>query len=290
MTRHASAVLIAMVLNATPLFGQSAVAQNSELIVKAAPADVHKYPTVASAVIGKAPAGTALEIRRNLGSWVEVPWQGSENGIAYVHVNAGTIAARSTPHGAKWRAGGCSTDRRRRRSSHSFGQCQSRRARRNRCGDNAKRFEAGHLRVTSTSHRNGAAMNPSTPAFAATVRTWWDNRLGIQFNMSRPRLESVDGQSMTATQFAPSVLYSLPDGVTNSMWLRPYVGAGPRIYHANLETGLGYEAFGGAEATLAAMPQFSLSADVGYRWSRPSINGFEPRQIGFSLSGHWYLK
>ena len=287
MTRHASAVLIAMVLNATPLVGQSAVAQNSELIVKAAPADVHKYPTVASAVIGKAPAGTALEIRRNLGSWVEVPWQGSEAGIAFVHVNAGTIAARSTATAASG-------------AQEALAQIDAVAT----AAANANPGARGELAAATTRHASkrdtyvlpphhigmGAAMNPATPAVAATVRTWWDNRLGIQFNMSRPRLESVDGQSMTATQFAPSVLYSLPEGVTNSMWLRPYVGSGPRIYHANLETGLGYEAFGGAEATLAAMPQFSLSADVGYRWSRPSINGFEPRQIGFSLSGHWYVK
>ena len=86
------------------------------------------------------------------------------------------------------------------------------------------------------------------------------------------------------------MLYSLPDSVTNSVWFRPYLGAGPRLYRANLETGLGYEAFGGAEVTLSAMPQVALSADMGYRWSRPSINGFEPRQIGFSLSGHWYVK
>lgn len=286
MTRHASAVLIAMVLNATPLFGQSAVAQNSELIVKAAPADVHKYPTVASGVIGKAPAGTALEIRRNLGSWVEVPWQGSETGIAFVHVNAGTIVARSTATAA----GG---------AQEAVAHIDAVAAAANVNPGARSGMAAGTTRNASTRDTYvlpphhigmGAAINPSTPAFAATVRTWWDNRLGIQFNMSRPRLESVDGESITATQFAPSVLYSLPDGVTNSMWLRPYVGAGPRIYHANLETGLGYEAFGGAEATLAAMPQVSVSADVGYRWSRPSINGFEPRQVGFSLSGHWYLK
>ena len=133
-------------------------------------------------------------------------------------------------------------------------------------------------------------MNSSTVRFGVTARTWWGNRLGAQFYASRPQIESADGQSIPATQIAPSVLYSLPDAVTNSMWLRPYVGGGPRVYHANQETGLGYEAFGGAETTLAAMPQFSLSADVGYRWSRPSISGAEPRQVGFSLSGHWYLK
>jgi hypothetical protein len=133
-------------------------------------------------------------------------------------------------------------------------------------------------------------VDASMPAFGATARMWWDSGLGVQFNLSRPRLEAADGRTLTSTQFAPSVLYSLPDAVTTSMWLRPYAGAGPRIYQANLETHLGYEAFGGAEATLAAMPQFALSADLGYRWSRPTINGFEPREIGFSLLAHWYMK
>jgi hypothetical protein len=38
------------------------------------------------------------------------------------------------------------------------------------------------------------------------------------------------------------------------------------------------------------MPQFSISAELGYRWLRPSFDGFEPRQLGFSLSGHWYVR
>ena len=42
MIRHASAVVIVLVLNATPLFGQSAGAPAAELIVKATAADVHK--------------------------------------------------------------------------------------------------------------------------------------------------------------------------------------------------------------------------------------------------------
>ena len=40
MIRHVSAVVIVLVLNATPLFGQSAGAPTAELIVKAAAADV----------------------------------------------------------------------------------------------------------------------------------------------------------------------------------------------------------------------------------------------------------
>ena len=284
MIRRASAVAIAVVLNATPLFGQSVGTPAVELTVKAASADVHKYPSIASPVIGTARGGTVLDITRNLGSWVEVPWPNAEAGVAFVHVNTGTIAPRLANEAqlavAEIRA--------------VADACMA-------AGDSSQRgsqpasTRSASERTTYVSlpqHRIGvgAALNPSTPAFAATARTWWDNRLGVQFNASRPRLESAAGRSITAMQLAPSVLYSLPDGVTNSMWLRPYVGAGPRIYHANFETGLGYEAFGGAEATLAAMPQFSLSADVGYRWSRPAINGFEPRQIGFSLSGHWYVK
>ena len=74
MIRHASAVVIALVVHATPLFGQSVGTPIAELIVKTASADVHKSPTVASPVIAKAPGGTVLDIRRNLGSWVEVAW------------------------------------------------------------------------------------------------------------------------------------------------------------------------------------------------------------------------
>jgi hypothetical protein len=112
----------------------------------------------------------------------------------------------------------------------------------------------------------------------------------VQFNLSRPEFEHADGRSMRTTQYAPSVLYSLPDGVATSVWLRPYIGGGPRFYHANLETRLGYEVLGGAEATFAGLPQFALSADLGYRWSRPAIDDFTPRQFAFSLSGHWYVK
>ena len=67
MIRRASAVAIAVVLNATPLFGQSVGTPASELTVKGASADVHKGPTMASPVIGTARGGTVLDITRNLG-------------------------------------------------------------------------------------------------------------------------------------------------------------------------------------------------------------------------------
>lgn len=297
MIRRASAVMIAMTLNATPLFGQSAVAPAvspaAEMTVKATPADVYKSPTVASAVIGKAPAGTVLEIRRNLGSWVEVPWEDADSGIAFLHINTGTIAARVTPS-----ASGTAQDAAAQIAAVAAAATAAANG-----APNARGVSTGATRSASRldnyvalpSHRIGigATLNrvdASMPAFGATARTWWNSGLGLQFNLSRPRLETADGRTLTSTQFAPSVLYALPDAVTNFMWLRPYAGAGPRIYQANLETHLGYEAIGGAETTLAAMPQFAISADFGYRWSRPTIDGFEPRQVGFSVLAHWYVK
>ena len=95
MIRRASVVLIALVLNSTPLFGQGAAAPVAQLTVKSASAEVHKSPSVASAVIGTARVGTVLDVRRNLGSWVEVPWPNAETGIAFLHVNTGTISRGS---------------------------------------------------------------------------------------------------------------------------------------------------------------------------------------------------
>ncbi|MEO5739075.1 MAG: hypothetical protein ABIS29_00575 [Vicinamibacterales bacterium] len=292
MTRHASAVAIALLFNTMPVLAQSGGAPASELIVKAVPADVHKSPTVASPVIGKALGGTVLEIKRNLGSWVEVAWPDTEAGIAFLHVNAGTIARRSAAaasNGAQEAVAQITAVAAAITASANSGARAGQRV----AAQRAASYESAYVSLPSRRIGMGALMNPTSASnqeFGATARTWWGNRLGVQFNVSRPQLENTDGRFMSSTQFAPSVLYSLPDGVIGSMWLRPYLGAGPRLYRANLANHLGYEAFGGAEATLAAMPQFALSADVGYRQSRPSINGFEPRQVGFSVSGHWYVK
>ncbi len=289
MTRHISVVAMALIVNATAVFGQSAAMPAADLTVKAAAADVHKFPSVASPVIGKAVAGTVLEIRRNLGSWVEVPWPNTEAGIAFVHVITGTIAPRfpaatsnaaqaarpqvAAMEAAAMASGGGSAAR----AGMPVARTQGSRS-------------ADYVELPSHRIGIGALMNASNLRFGATVRTWWGNRLGLQFDASRPQIQSVDGQSIPSTQLAPSVLYSVHDVVTNSLWVRPYVGGGPRFYRVRLETGLGYEAFGGAETTLAHVPQFSLSAELGYRWSRPSLDGFQPRQMAFSLSGHWYVK
>ena len=72
MSRHVSAVAIMFCLNTTSLLAQTAGPQHAELTVKAASANVHKFASIGSPVIGKVPRGTVLEITRNLGSRVEV--------------------------------------------------------------------------------------------------------------------------------------------------------------------------------------------------------------------------
>ena len=97
MTRHVLALAIALCASTSPVSAQAPGTLDTQLTVKATPAEVHKSPTVASTVVGKVQIGTVFDVRRNLGSWIEVPWPGAEGGVAFVHVNAGTIASRTTP-------------------------------------------------------------------------------------------------------------------------------------------------------------------------------------------------
>ena len=288
MIRQATAVSIALISSVTPVFAQSAT-PIAELVVRVT-ADVHQFPSTASPVIGKAPGGTRLYVNRNLGSWVEVPWPDTAARIAFVHVNTGTIAPRSTAPVANEAQAAI---------AQIAAVAASATAASTQNGASASRFAVTNQSAARASdyvslpqHHIGigALLNTSTLRFGGSARAWLGRRFGVQFSMSRPELASADGQLIPSTQFAPSAMYALPEGVTDSVWVRPYVGTGPRFYRASLETRLGYETFGGAEVTFSAMPQFALSADMGYRWRRPSLGDFMPQQTAFSLSGHWYLK
>ena len=289
MIRHVVAVAITLLVNTAPVFGQNAPAPVAELVVNVT-ADLHKSPTTASEIIGKAPRGTALPINRNLGSWFEVPWPESAGGIAFVHVNTGKIMPRSTtsaPSGAQAaiaQIGAVAA------AATAANRYENVNADRVMATNRVAARPAGYVSLPQHQIGIGALLNTSTLRFGGSARTWMGRRLGVEFSVSRPELESADGQLIPSTQLAPSVLYSLPEAVTDTMWVRPFVGAGPRFYRANLEKRMGYEAFGGVEATMAAMPQFALSGEMGYRWSRPWLGDFRPRQIASSVSGHWYVK
>lgn len=290
MIRHVLAVSAALVLSVTPVFAQSAPAGGSELTVQTAAAAVHKFPSIGSPVIGNAARGTTLEIRRNLGSWVEVPWPAADAGVAFMHVKAGTIAARVTaaPSAAALTA---IAQIKQVEAACTMGVSTNSMQRASQSGA-VNRVSARPASYVLPSHGIGvgALMNAVEPRFGASARAWWGDRLGVQFSASHPKLHSADGQEVSSTSFAPSMLYSLPGAVTNSVWLRPYVGGGPRAYRFNANNRLSYEAFGGAEATLAAFPQLSLSADVTHRWRRPSFDGFEPQRFAVAVSAHWYVR
>jgi hypothetical protein len=98
------------------------------------------------------------------------------------------------------------------------------------------------------------------------------------------------------------VLYSLPDRVTDYLWMRPYLGSGATLRRHSFGTGtsaagdstsgygFGLQAFGGGELTFAGAPQFALSADLGYRWFQTPLAGFDLGGLGLTVSAHWYVK
>ena len=145
-------------------------------------------------------------------------------------------------------------------------------------------------------------MGGSTLGFGASARASLNRRLRFQLEVSRYTHTSAVAERLTSVQFAPSLLYSLPDKLTDYVWVRPYLGGGVGVYRSTLSLGtsaagasaadsrLGREAFGGAEVAFARVPRFTLSADFGYRWPQTPFDGFELGGRGLSVSGHWYVK
>jgi hypothetical protein len=159
--------------------------------------------------------------------------------------------------------------------------------------------------ITPASHELGlgARMAGSPLGFGVTARAWRRNRIGVQLDASRYALAStVTPARMTSLQLEPSLLYSLPDRVTDYMWLRPYLGSGATVrrysFGSGTQTagesasghGFGLQAFGGGELTFAGAPQFALSADLGYHWFPTPLAGFDIGGLALSVSGHWYVK
>jgi hypothetical protein len=294
MVRHILALALVTCLSASWASAQTAGYERAELTVKIAAAEVHRFPSIGSPVIGKAPKGTVLEVRRNLGSWVEVPWPGGENGVAFVHVNTGTVSGQMGTALSQSAATPSSSPA----SSEINSDVQT-----------DQPTSAGPSSVRAPEYVSlprhlvgvGGRLSGSAPDFGATTRMWFANRLGVQVELSRSRLHSVGVQGhMNSMLFAPSVLYALPDGVAGSVWMRPYAGAGTSLYRSTLgssssavnlvQTDWGFHAFGGSEATFAGAPQLTISADFGYRWSQPSFAGYEPGRVTLAVAAHWYVK
>jgi hypothetical protein len=312
MIRHAAAVALALCLSPSWL-----CAQSTNLTVNAASVDIHKYPSIASPVIGKAPRGARLEVTRELGSWVKVSWPDGEGGAGYVHRNMGKLApsaensagyvrqsvetvACMCARGANSGSGFTSTPRGREPASLTTPNVRVKQP-----GAAERLASASPVYVAPPSHivGLGGRMGGSALAFGATARAWSGSRsrVGIQLEVSRAAFTGVAAPGrLTSIQLAPSLLYSFRDLVTDYVWVRPYVGAGANLSRSTLsgapggdfvsDKSLGFQTFGGVEVTLPNVPRFALSADIGYDWSRTPVPGFDVGGMGFSLSGHWYVK
>ena len=88
MTRMPVAIAAALCLTASTVHAQS-----THFIVSASSASVYKAPTNVSPVIGEAKQGAALEVTRDVGSWVKVAWANAPDGVGYVRKSAGTMGS-----------------------------------------------------------------------------------------------------------------------------------------------------------------------------------------------------
>jgi opacity protein-like surface antigen len=289
--RHISVVAIVVCLSPSV-----ASAQSAEFTVTVQSAAVRKGPSTGSPVIGQAPRGAILDVTRDIGAWVKVAWPEGPDGVGYVHQTMGKIAQRLTME---------------ERVAAAFAPPPTPEP----VLDPASSMAASTAIETSASTRTvyvpppthfvglGGQMSGATPGFGFTSRIWSRSRFGIQLDLSRSTLTSASSsERLRSTEFAPSVIFSLPDYVGDNVWLRPYVGGGgaltrsrlssttPEVLSSASENSFGFRAFGGAEATIPGAPRFAVSADVGYRWAQQPYPTFDLGGVGFSLSGHWYVK
>ena len=295
MIRHIAAAVVVVGLASSSLYAQSVV-----FTVNTASAAVHAGPSTATPVVGAARRGAVLEVRRELGSWVRVPWPTAKDGVGYVHVSSGSITRATSNQSAR---PGTNVTTVTNGTNGTAAAVPPTAADVQRTRPVAP--SAAPVYITKNTHSlgMGGRMGGQTFGVAASARMWRTNRLGAQLDLSRYEMTDVTGtERVTSVQFEPSVLYALRDRVADDYWLRPYVGAGANFGRHSLtidtlgpansvsEDRSGLQAFGGGEMAFAAMPQFALSADVGYHWSRAPFAGHDFNGLGFAVSGHWYVK
>jgi Bacterial SH3 domain len=295
MLRHAAAVIVVTLC----LGSSSALAQNPELTIKVPSAEVHQTPSLGSLVIGKAPRGAVLEVTREVGDWVKVSWPEDKSGMGYIHLSNGSLAHRSANQGqptigaVQTAAAGASA------SAVAPSALPQREPQ---APIMAPAAPAGTQYTVPLSHRFGIGglMSGSKFGIGVTGRGWWHNHLGVQVAASRTSITSPFlPTNVTSNEFSPSLLYSLPDAVTDYVWVRPYAGGGLNIRRERFgstatgdlvsETYTGSQFFGGAEFSFAGAPRVAVSMDVGYR-TRSQFVGMEVGGMGFTLSGHWYVR
>lgn len=300
MRRHVVAIAIALCISPVSLYAQGPV-----FTIEKPSADVYKGPSTGAPVIGHVSRGTNLTVMRNLGSWVKVPWPSAPDGIGYVHVSSGTFSTGAEPARPP-QAPKPTTQRG--ASTTATGRRGATPARPEPRPEPAPQpvplaSSVRPVYVTPAIHQVGvgALAGMSSVGFGGSARGWRRSRLGAQFTVARlTRTSSLSADELSSLQFAPSVLYAMPDRITDYVWLRPYLGTGVQFSRFTMSAAsggassssnkLGFQAFGGGEFTLATIPQLALSADLTYRAIGTPFDGFEPSRFGFAVAAHWYFK
>jgi hypothetical protein len=288
VTRLASGVVAIVVV----FVSSPAAAQDMALTVSVPSAAVRKSPSVASPVVGQAPRGAVLDVTRDVGSWVKVTWPEAPDGVGYVHQSMGTLSNRPS-RDQRLAAGAASLP------APEPADVPSSASQAN---------DASTLRtmyVAPPTHRLGLGgqLSAATSGIGFSSRIWSRNRFGVQVDLSRSRMSNdLSENRVRSTEFVPSVIYSLPDYVSESFWLRPYVGGGVAMIRSKLYGGVpeaalaesdstwGYRALGGAEVTVPGIPRLAVSANFWYQWADVLFDGFDPAGPRLSISAHWYVK
>jgi len=299
MVRHVIAALVVLCVSAS-----WARAQENVLTITAASATVHKSPSDASPVIGRAAKGQALDVTRDVGDWLKIAWPLDPSGVGYVRENTGArgrqTAAGQAAVGAPSTMAARASEPARRTELTSAEPLAS--------ADTTERPRIGRSTPPSTyvarpSHIVGLGGRMQGPSLGvgASLRAWSPGWLGVQLEVSRYSVTvPLDPNRMTTTQFAPSVLFTPTDMLSDYVWLRPYAGTGLSLYRSTLATPvvgasvsdsqIGFQAFAGAEFTAASLPSLGISVDYGYRRFSSPFVGFDLGGTSFAVAGHWYVK
>ena len=296
MIRQAAAVVIVLLLSPSWVTAQRH-RTDDQCLHRRTCTRRQPMPAPCWVVVGR---GAQLQVTREVGDWVKIAFPPAPDGVGYVRVSLGSVSngaaskrsARRTPRHAA-RASVQPTPRVRplpRRSSRHRPATD--------CRFGTRHLPRDRATCSGSAHRLGG------PSFGlgASARGWTRGRLGAQIRglalrnlqPDRPR------DSMSSTEFGPSVLFSFNDHVADYTWLRPYLGAGMNFYRSTINSPVlgaemsdsryGSQLFGGGELSFASVPQFAISTELSYRWFDAPAAGFELGGVGLSVAGHWYMK
>jgi len=277
-------------------------AQVQHFTVSTASTSVYKAPTNVSPVIGEARQGATLEVTRDVGGWVKVAWPKAPDGVGYIRKNAGTMGSASGPAasavpvttGTPATKAAAPAQRPASLASASAQAVPGVRPQ-------PAAVPTGYV---APSHRFGLGGQIGGSAVGAgfSARGWTKSqKFGVQLDVTHTSMSNdVFFTRMSSTQVGPRVLYAFRDHVSDSTWVRPYVGAGAHMLRASVDdpvtglstsdTRMAAQFFGGAELTLSAVPRLGLSADVGYQWYQSPFVGYTLDGMMVGVSAHWYLK